>query len=57
MPYAQQPPEAPQEIIQSSETKPVQSVLQARRERDGSWTVKVTTKDGVINQLTIPPAK
>lgn len=53
------PPEAPTpgEFIQSSATTPEPNIISARRERDGGWLVIVTTKDGVINKLRLPPSQ
>lgn len=51
------PNNPPMEIIQSTETNPLQNVLQARKERDGSWTITVATKAGEINRLVIPAEK
>jgi len=39
------------EVIQSSTNG---HILQARRERNGDWVVKLVTKDGVINSLVLP---
>jgi hypothetical protein len=50
------PPEAPLpgEYIQSTVTEPEANVLSARRESDGSWTVLLTSKNGVVNRLRLP---
>ena len=48
------PNDPPAQIIQSTETNPISNMLQARKERDGSWTVTATTKTGEINRIVIP---